>query len=78
MDVGARIGGYIGEKFDAVVADDTPLIAKGIIDSMGVMELVAFLEEAFGIEFEMDDLTMENMGTINSIKALVMRKREGA
>ena len=57
------------------VAFDTPLVEDGIIDSMGVTELVAFVVETFHVELDMDDMTIENFGTINDIKNLIMRKR---
>lgn len=56
-------------------ADDDPLIESGIIDSMGVMSLLAFLEKEFAIEIPGDDLIPENFSSITAIAALVERQK---
>ena len=66
---------YLKNHAGEEVAVDTPLVEDGIIDSMGVTELVAFVVETFHVELDMDDMTIENFGTINDIKNLIMRKR---
>jgi acyl carrier protein len=53
------------------------LLTKGIVDSHGVMELVGFLEERYGISVEDADLTPENFESLNSIQGFVERKRDG-
>ena len=50
------------------------LLSKGIIDSHGVMELVGFLEERFGITVADEDLSPENFESVASIDAFVSRK----
>jgi acyl carrier protein len=50
------------------------LLSKGIIDSHGVMELVGFLEERFGITVADEDLSPENFESVASIDAFVTRK----
>jgi acyl carrier protein len=50
------------------------LLSKGIIDSHGVMELVGFLEERFGITVADEDLSPENFESVASIDAFVARK----
>lgn len=44
---------------------DEDLLAEGIIDSMGVMKLVAFMEETFGIQVTDEDLVPENFQSLN-------------
>ena len=51
------------------------LIEAGIIDSTGVLELVGFLEETFGIRIGDNDLVPENLDTIDNIVSYVERKR---
>jgi acyl carrier protein len=50
------------------------LLSKGIIDSHGVMELVGFLEERFGITVGDEDLSPENFESVANIDAFVARK----
>lgn len=47
--------------------DDTSLLDAGVIDSTGVLELVAFLEDNFGIVVEDSELVPENLDSINNI-----------
>jgi len=50
---------------------DTSLLEEGLIDSMDLQRLVAFLEEQFGVSVPDDLLMPENFETIRSIGALV-------
>jgi acyl carrier protein len=53
------------------------LLAKGIMDSHGVMELVAFLEERYGIAIGDEDLTPENFENVTRIDEFVTGKVNG-
>jgi acyl carrier protein len=53
------------------------LLSKGIVDSHGVMELVGFLEERYGITVGDEDLSPENFESVANIGAFVERKRNG-
>lgn len=50
------------------------LLASGVIDSHGLMEVVAFLESRYGIAISDDDLLPENFESLASIEAFVTRK----
>jgi acyl carrier protein len=69
-----RLIDYFKEKVDTVVDSDTLLLDEKVIDSMGVIELVAFLEETYKVEFMDDDLTIDNFKTIGSISNLIVSK----
>lgn len=69
-----RLIDYFKEKVDTVVDSDTLLLDEKVIDSMGVIELVAFLEETYKVEFMDDDLTVDNFKTIGSISNLLVSK----
>lgn len=56
---------------------DQSLIAGGLIDSLAVLDIVAFLEERFAVQFDAEDLTGENFDNIAAMAALV-RARGGA
>lgn len=71
---------YILENFlymhaGAHLADEDPLIGSGILDSMGVVELIAFMEEEFGISVADADVTEAHFGTIAALGRLVDAKR---
>lgn len=54
---------------------DESLLETGTIDSMGVLQLVGFLESTFGIKVEDDDLMPENFDTIGAITSFVERRQ---
>lgn len=58
----------------AVLDADTPLIAEGIIDSLGIIQLVKALEEHFSIIIEVEDVVEDNFATIRAVDALVTSK----
>lgn len=55
-------------------ADDQPLL-EGLVDSLGLMQLVAFIEEEFDIEVGDADMTSGNFRTVSSITAFVEERR---
>lgn len=62
---------------DHAVGDSDSFLEHGIIDSTGVLELVAFLEEVYGITVEDEELIPENLDSIEKVAAYVSRKRNG-
>lgn len=56
------------------LTDDYPLIENGVIDSLGIFEMVQFLEREMGVAVEDEDLLLENFGTISDIARLVEAK----
>lgn len=63
----------IGEDRGISITDETLLIEKGIVDSIGLMQIVAFLEERSGVRVSDDDITPENFETVPDIVRLVER-----
>ena len=59
----------------AEVGDDYPLLDAGLLDSMGIFELVGHLEETCGVRIEDDELVPENFNSIDRIAAFVNGKR---
>lgn len=56
------------------VADDEPLITGGLIDSMSLVRLGVFLEDAFHLYIPDTDLTVDNMDTLAQITDRVMEE----
>lgn len=63
----------IGMATDALKDSDS-LLEKGVIDSTGVLELVGFLEETFGIRIEDEELIPDNLESIDNAISFVLRK----
>lgn len=60
----------------AQVADDESLVELGIVDSLGLFQLMAFLEETFSITVADDELIPDNFRTLATIDRFVRGKRE--
>jgi acyl carrier protein len=60
------------------LSDDVSFLEEGIIDSTGVLELITFLEEAFAITVEDDELIPENLDSINNVTVFVEKKTSDA
>ena len=60
------------------LTDDLPLIADHIIDSLGILRLVARLESEFGIQVRDEDVVAANFGSIMQISDFVDRARSSA
>ena len=56
------------------LADDTPLFEKGIIDSTGVLELVAFIEDNFHVKVTDEELVQENFSNLIAIEKFLQSK----
>ena len=68
------IGNFLfGDDFG--IKDTTSFIENGIIDSTGVLELVAFLEDTFGIFVEDEELIPENLDSIDKVVEYLKIKR---
>lgn len=62
------------DRSDLKLTNDFELIEQGVIDSMGILRVVTFLEEKFAIVMEPEDMTLENFATIDAITNFVTRK----
>jgi methoxymalonate biosynthesis acyl carrier protein len=54
---------------------DADLFGAGVVTSLFAMELVVYLEEAFGVEVGGDELRLDNFRTVRAMTALVGRLR---
>lgn len=73
------IRAHIDQEFlfrtkDALLADDDSLIARGIIDSMGIFRLVNFLEQRFEIAVNPPDIVMENFRSLQAIRTFTVNR----
>ncbi len=57
-----------------VLGDDSPLISGGLIDSISTMQLVAFLEKTFQVEYEAHEVDRDNFDSINIITDFLIKK----
>ena len=57
------------------LTDDYPLLERQVLDSLGMFQLVSYLESEFGIEIADEELVPANFGTIGDVARLVEAKR---
>ncbi|MGH2701170.1 MAG: phosphopantetheine-binding protein, partial [Actinomycetota bacterium] len=57
-----------------VSLDDGTRLLEGVLDSLALMQLVAFLEDEFEVEIEDADITKDNFSTIADIRSLVLER----
>jgi acyl carrier protein len=81
-DIADRTRAYIRENFlymrpDWPLKDEDPLFGGGVIDSIGVIELVGFLQGEFACTVEEDEITERNLGSVGSIARFLHAKCVG-
>ncbi len=57
-----------------IFSDDESLVAKGIVDSYGIIEIVAFLEERWNVKITDSEITKGNVGSLNIMAEFVLKK----
>lgn len=74
-----RLRTFIGEHFPAsrarALGTGDSLLENGILDSLGILDVVAFLEAEFRIRVTDDDLVPEHFETLERLSAFVERKQ---
>lgn len=65
---------FIAGRSDVELGFEESLIESGVIDSTGVLELVTFIEERFGIKVEDEELVPENLDSIKNLIDFLHRK----
>jgi len=73
---------YVRDNFlymrpDWPLQDDAALLGSGVIDSIGVIELVEFLQREFGCSIAEDEITEANLGSLSAIARFIHAKRNG-
>ena len=80
MDFAKQISKYVSENLlyvdDGFEYDyDTSFIGEGLIDSMGVMELLSYVQSEFDITVDQQEVTPDNFDSINKLASFVERKQ---
>jgi len=76
--INERIRVFVLEKFPLArkrgISFQDDLLQSGIVDSLGILDLVTFVEQNFGITLNDDELLPENFQTIERLSAFVQSK----
>jgi acyl carrier protein len=80
METSDKLKEFFKENFmvdlNADLSGDKSFLENGIIDSTGVLELVTFIEENFGIKVEDDEIIPENLDSLNNLDHFITEKTE--
>ena len=78
-DLKSEIRRFVVDSFlfgqDPGLADDASFLSEGIVDSTGVLELVAYLEKAHGVHVRDEELTPDNLDSVAALAAYIQRKK---
>jgi len=82
LEIADRTRAYVRENFlymrpDWPLQDEDALFGGGVIDSIGAIELVGFLQREFGCTLEEDEITERNLGSVAAIARVLSAKRTG-
>ena len=82
MEIKAAVRQFIAENVllgvhQTTIEDATPLVTGGLIDSIGMIGLVAFLESHFKVEFDPREINVHNLDTLGQIEELIRKKLDG-
>jgi acyl carrier protein len=79
IEIRTIVADYLRQRFPTLAGhpleDSTALLVGGVIDSLGILDLAAFLGERFGIEISDADFEPGNFETFGQLVAFVERKR---
>ncbi len=79
MEIKRRLKNFITTEFlpgtlSGELPDDLNLLENGVMDSLAVLKLVAYMENEFHITLDPEEIDMDNLNTINAIVAIVKKK----
>lgn len=74
QDVTAFLRSNIIYDDTRVIDDDESFLASGILDSTGILELIGFLEDTYGITFQDEELVAGNFDTLSRLSSFVLAK----
>lgn len=72
------VSNYLFGAVEKAPLDDDSLIETGVIDSTGILELIEFLEDHFGIQVLDSETIPQNLGSVASLVVFVEAKRKAA
>lgn len=79
MEITQQVRTFITSNFyvpnPTALSDDASLLEQGIIDSTGVLEVISFIEDTFGITIDDREMIPDNLDTIERISGFVQRKK---
>jgi len=69
---------YLFTDDESALSDDMSFLREGILDSMGILEIILFLEERFHVHVAEDEMVPQNLDSINNLLGYIQRKQQAA
>jgi acyl carrier protein len=69
------LGNLLFTEDESALQDNDSFLDSGIIDSTGVLEIILFVEETFGIKVNDDEMLPVNLDSVDNLVAFVNRKQ---
>lgn len=81
MSAEEKVRSYILENYlftddQSELNNEDSFLDKGIIDSTGILEVIFFLEEEFGISVDDEEMIPENLDSVDNILAFIEKKKK--
>lgn len=75
MEIKEKVSKFIKELVNEVnISNDENLFENGLLNSIHVLDLIAFIEDTFSIDLMEDDIDMNSFGSINNIVEMLDKK----
>lgn len=83
MSTENKLRSYILENYlftddESQLSSDDSFLQKGIIDSTGILEVIFFIQDEFGVEVADSEMIPENLDSVNNIVAFIEKKKQAA
>jgi acyl carrier protein len=65
---------YVPDASQTSITDDMDLLENGIVDSLAVLKLVAFIEDNFDVTLQPEEIDPDNLKSVNAINDLICSK----
>jgi len=69
------LGNLLFTEDESALQDGDSFLDSGIIDSTGVLEIILFIEETFGIKVNDDEMIPANLDSVDNLAAFINRKQ---
>jgi acyl carrier protein len=69
------LNNYLFTDDASALADGVSLMRSGVIDSTGILELIAHVEERYALQVQPEEMVPDNFDSIDRVAAFVERKR---
>ncbi|MFQ5559900.1 MAG: phosphopantetheine-binding protein [Nitrospinota bacterium] len=81
MNIQEEIKTFLREKKfikeEEEIGSEDSLLEQGVIDSVGIQEIVSFMEKKYSISVDEDDLMPDNFDTLNDMERYIQEKLNG-